>query len=206
MAMCNTPGQCDLGSILAVLLANLDQHRIVHQLAHVLAAAVDLILVAERAVLSDVDALLLVELVEVELGEVWVAFDLVSGGYDVTLAHQAFELGFREVRDANGLAFAVLDELLHRFVGIDVVRIPCLNFVVVLREHAVATLERRRPVHQVQVEIVCVEIFQRCVAGLLDIFRVMAVIPELGGDEDLASRNAALLNALRAGRLGAITG
>jgi hypothetical protein len=58
--------------------------------------------------------------------------------------------------------------------------------------------------HQIEIEVVGVEVFQRGVACLFHIVGVVAVVPELGGDEDFASRNAALLDALCAGRLSAI--
>ena len=58
--------------------------------------------------------------------------------------------------------------------------------------------------HQIKVEIFGVQILQRGVACLLHIFRVVAVVPKLRGDEDFASGNAAFLDTLRAGRLSAI--
>ena len=45
--VCNAPGQCYLRASLAVFLANLFEHWLVHELAHVLAAGIDLVLVAE---------------------------------------------------------------------------------------------------------------------------------------------------------------
>ncbi len=109
--MRNAPRESDLRSRLAVLLPNLRQHRIVDQLAHVLAFGVDGVLVAERRVLRDVDAVLLVESVEAVLLEVGVStgivsvsilsaemasilqLHLVSCGNDVRLLQQPLHLG-----------------------------------------------------------------------------------------------------------------
>ena len=60
----DAPSQRNLRTSLAVLLANFDQDRVIHQLAHALARIVDLVLVAKGRVLRDVDALLLVEVRE----------------------------------------------------------------------------------------------------------------------------------------------
>jgi hypothetical protein len=59
-AMSNSPRKRYLRAALAVLLPNLDQDRVFHQLPKRLALCVDFILVAERRILSDVDAHLLV--------------------------------------------------------------------------------------------------------------------------------------------------
>lgn len=104
----------DLGAILLVLLANLHQNGVVHQLAEV--AAVDLILIAERAVLRRVDVVLLMQRVELLLLEPRVHFDLMSGRYDAGLLEETLNLGLGEVRDANRLGLSRLEKLLHRFV------------------------------------------------------------------------------------------
>ena len=49
--------------------------------------------------------------------------------------------------------------------------------------------------HQIQVEIVSLKIFEGSIDGRFDIVRVMAIVPELGRDEDLFSRDAAFLDA-----------
>jgi len=77
-AMRNAPREGDLRSRLAVLLPDFRQQRVVDQLAHVLAFGVDGVLVAERRVLRDVDAILLVKCVEAVLLEVGVSVGIVS--------------------------------------------------------------------------------------------------------------------------------
>ena len=72
-----TPGQRNLRPGFVVFLADLHQGCVVHQFTHGLALVVDLVLIAKGRVLHDMDALVLVELVEAVLGEPWVAFVLV---------------------------------------------------------------------------------------------------------------------------------
>ena len=116
--MGDAPGQCDLCAVLVVFLADVEEDRVVDQLAHAFAGVVDLVLVAEGRVLGDVDVAVLVEVGERGLGEVGVHLDLVDGGRDGGGLEESVELGFGEVRDSDGSAFAVLDELFHRFVGL----------------------------------------------------------------------------------------
>jgi hypothetical protein len=47
-----------------------------------------------------------------------VDFDLVGRGRDGSCFDESFELSLREVGDADGFAFAGVDELFHGFVGL----------------------------------------------------------------------------------------
>lgn len=69
----------DLGSTFAVLLSNLNQRRVFDQLAHLLPAVVEFVLVAEGRVLCDVDALALVELGKASLLQPGVKLELMDG-------------------------------------------------------------------------------------------------------------------------------
>ena len=100
--MRNAPRQRDLRPALAVLLPDLHKRRVVNQLAHVLACAVDLVLVAKRRVLRDVDAVLRVEGHEGRLLQVRVQLDLVRCGHDVRLFQKPLDFGFGKVGDADG--------------------------------------------------------------------------------------------------------
>jgi len=50
--------------------------------------------------------------------------------------------------------------------------------------------------HEEEVEVVDAKVLQRRIESWLDIVGVMGVVPQLGSDEDLISRNAALLDSL----------
>lgn len=145
------PRQGDLRAILAVFLADLDDGRVVDELSHVLAGAVDGVLVAEGRVLLDVDASALVERGERLLLEPGVAFDLVRCGDDGGLFEEALELCFAEVGDADGLCLAALEGFLHCFPGVKVVSVACLDLVVLLGHKGIAPGEGRGPVHEVEV-------------------------------------------------------
>jgi hypothetical protein len=112
------PRQRNLGAVLVVLLADLEERGIVDQFADALAGVVDLVLVAERRVLRDMDVVFLVEVGEGVLGKIRVYLDLMDGWGDGGGFKHVLQLGLGEVGDTNGLAFAVSDELFHCFVGL----------------------------------------------------------------------------------------
>lgn len=99
---------------LAILLANLHQHRLVDHLAHI--AAVRLVQIAKRAVLRDDDVVLLVELDKLLLLQPRMQLHLVDSRHNARLIQNPRELGLREVRHANGLGLARLEQLFHGFV------------------------------------------------------------------------------------------
>ena len=49
--------------------------------------------------------------------------------------------------------------------------------------------------HEIQVEVIGLEVSQRGVDGGLDVVRMMAVVPKLGRNENLIARDAAILDA-----------
>jgi len=51
-------------------------------------------------------------------------------------------------------------------------------------------------VHQVQVEVFYTEIVESVLKGKLNVFRVMVQLKQLGGDEDLLTRDTGIPNAL----------
>jgi hypothetical protein len=57
MTVSDTPGKSNLSTGLIVFLADLDKNGFVYKFTHILSTVVDLVLVAERAVLGDMDAL-----------------------------------------------------------------------------------------------------------------------------------------------------
>ena len=59
--------------------------------------------------------------------------------------------------------------------------------------------------HEVEVEVVGLEVFQRGIASLFDVFWMMGVVPELGSDEDVFSSDTTPLDACGASGLSTVT-
>jgi len=126
-------------------------------------------------------------------------------GHNRRLLNQPLELSFAEVRNADRPSLAVLKALLHRSVCIDVVGVARLRLAVaVFREHVVAASEWRGPMHQVEVEIVGAEVFERRIERLLNVIGMVRVVPELCGYEELFARDARLLDGIANGGFGAV--
>ena len=115
MALCDAPRQRDLRAVLAVFLGDGGDGGVLDEFAHVLARAVDGVLVAEGGVLLDVDVFGFVVGGEGGLLEPGVEFDLVRGGDDGSFAQEALEFGVAEVGDADGFGLAALEGFLHGF-------------------------------------------------------------------------------------------
>lgn len=145
------PRQSNLRAVLAVFLGNLDDGRIFDELSNVLTGAVNLVLVAEWAILLYVDAFALVECGECLLLEPGVAFDLVSCGDDSCLFEEALELCFAEVGDADCLCLAALERFLHSLPRVNIVGVARFDLVVFLGHQGIASGEGGGPVHEVEV-------------------------------------------------------
>ena len=110
---------------------------------------------------------------QVELREAGVHLDLVHRGHHVAFVDQPTQMLLVEVRDADRAGQALRLQLLQA--------VPRLH---------VGVEVRRRPVDQVQVDVVEAELLQRlgeCRGGV-----GLPVVPQLGGDEDLVARDARL--------------
>ncbi len=151
MALRDAPGQRHLRAVLAVFFPDVDDGRVVDEFAHVLAGAVDFVLVAEGGVLLDVDAVGFVEGGEGGLLEPGVAFDLVGGGDGGGVGEQAGELGVAEVGDADGFCLAGCEGRFHGGPGVEVVGVAGLDLVVLFGHEGVAAGEGGGPVHEVEV-------------------------------------------------------
>lgn len=77
--------------------------------------------------------------------------------------------------------------------------------IAVLREQFIAASEGDGPVNEVEIHIVGSQILQRSIKRLLNVIRMVRVIPELGGEKDLVSRDAGLLDGAADSRLGSVT-
>ena len=177
MSVGDAPRQRHLRAVLAVLLANLDDGGVVDQLAHALTGAVDFVLVSKGGVLLHVDTFRFVEGGEGGLLEPGVEFDLVRGGDDGRVLEEALEFRPAEVGDSDCFRLAALEGLLHGFPRVDVVRVAGLELVGFLGHEGVAAGEGGGPVHEVEVEVVCAEVFERGVESWLHVVGVVRVVP-----------------------------
>lgn len=88
---------------------------------------------------------------------------------------------------------------------VDIIDILNLWFpIAILGEHLVSTSKRNRPMHQVEVNVVHSKVVQARVESLFNIIRMMLVTPEFSDDEDLVSRDTAVLDALPDGAFGSV--
>jgi hypothetical protein len=71
MTKSDTPSKSDLGTRLAVFLANLNKHGFVHEFAHILSTVVYFVLIAKRAVLGNMNTFGFVEFAKRVLLEPW---------------------------------------------------------------------------------------------------------------------------------------
>lgn len=58
--------------------------------------------------------------------------------------------------------------------------------------------------HQVQIDVVRLQVFEGGVEGLFDVICVVAVVPEFGCEEDLVAGNAGLLDSVANGIVSSI--
>ena len=109
----------------------------------------------------------------VPLLEEWVNLDLVHRGDDFRLRQELVEMARHEVADADG---------------------PCAPFAVdaLERPPGIEPLARHRPVDEVEVDIIEAEPGQAGVERAQRAVVALIVVPELGGDEYVRARHAAL--------------
>lgn len=75
----------------------------------------------------------------------------------------------------------------------------------VLREGIIPTLPSNRPVHQIKIDIIQAQIVEGFLQRRLNVFRVMFVVPEFGGDEEVFARDTGPLDRVSDGLFGAIS-
>lgn len=151
MSALDAPGQRDLGAVLAVFLPDFVDDRVVDEFSHVLAGAVDFVLIAKGRVLLDVDPFFLVIGCEGVLLQPGVQFDLMCSGHDGRFFEQAIEFCFTEVGDTDRFRLAGCEGFLHGFPCVDVVGVAGLDLSIFFWGQGIATYEWRRPVHEVEV-------------------------------------------------------
>ena len=128
------------------------------------------------------DTLLAAELNQLVFLVVWMSLDLVKSWDDLCMLKELRECLDAKVAhsDSLDLTWTGLKELFHS--------LPRVNEIdrVVSHEH-VTGLRGLRPVHQVEIDVVNVELSQRLVKGLLNI--VVIKVPEFRGNKKVFTRN-----------------
>lgn len=142
---------------------------------------------AEAGVGSGVDVLLLEVLEELGGGVVGVELDLVDGRDDLGAGEELLEVLDAEVGDTNVLHAARGGKLLELSPGLGEVPVG-----VVLLE--VIGVGGRGPVHEVEVDVVNAEILEGRGDALFH--TLVPGVVKLGGDPDLLSRDAGVLDTL----------
>lgn len=179
-AALQAPHEEDLGGRLALGLGDLSKSLVLGQRA---------VGAAEAGVGSAVDALLLAVVDELGGRVVGVQLDLVYGRDSLAagVVEQLLHVLDAEVGDTNVLHAARSGELLHLLPGLDEVPVG-----EVLLE--VGGVGGRGPVDQVEVDVVGTEVLEGRGDALFD--TLVPRVVELGGDPDLLTRNAGVLDAL----------
>ncbi|KAI3477728.1 hypothetical protein L1887_60501 [Cichorium endivia] len=198
------PCEEHLGRGDVVALGDVDDDGVLEVLCGVLVGAEGRVGLEGDAVSVRIVAQLVVVHAEVDL-------DLVDDGLDLGGLGGLADAADVEVGDADVANLALLDHLLHDAVGgHEVAReLGVLDGVSASgadgADHgAVCVHEGDGPVHEVEVEVVCAEVLERVVERLFDVFWVVEAVPELGGDPELVTLDAGLLDAVGDGVLIAV--
>ena len=137
---------------------------------------------AQRGIGGQVNALLLAEAQHLFLLQIRMQFDLVHGRFQPCLADQVLQLFHAEVGDADLSGQVVIHQCFHGGPG------RC-HGQIIQRHHVIAglgkghaLLQGHRPMHQVQVQIIQLQVVQGGFQGRLHILRGMVAVPQLGGD------------------------
>lgn len=171
VALGGVPVEEDLRGGLAVLLSKLANDGVL-----------ELVATCERRVGLDGDAVLAADVDEVLALEEGVDLNLVDSGDNRGLGHELLEVVDTEVGDTNGADLAEALGSLKSSPGGN-----ALLLVV------------RGGVDEVEVEVVELELLKGVAEGVEGSFVAVVSIPELGGDEDLATGSASLLEPLLQG-------
>lgn len=88
-----------------------------------------------------------------------------------------------------------LNNAVSKEANVNVISVASLHLaIVVFRHKLLAACEWGGPVHEVQVKVVGLQIFERGINGRLDIVGVVAIVPELGRDKYFMARHTAVLD------------
>ena len=155
---------------------------------------------AKRRVRGHNHALVLRELDEPFLTEVWVVFDLQSGGLDGGVAEKIHDQLTIEITDTDALGQAFLRDRLHgrpRLLngggaGHDVLAVVGEARGVAVR--GVDVFEGDGEMDNVQVEVVDAPVVELLLADRLDAVAVVEGVPQLGDEEEVFALDEAVLD------------
>lgn len=195
IAAAQTPGYQHLSQSVAALFGDLVQGRV---LADALAGGGDLILGAQWRVGLGQDIVLEAVLNEFLVGQEGMNLDLIDVGLDLGELEQLLEPFNGPVRDTNGLGLAFLVELLHcPPCGLGVLGEVFQDDVLSIRADLGLLLRLllcgNRPVDQVEVDVVDLELLQGVLKRPDDILVAVQVVPDLGADENILALDRGVL-------------
>ncbi len=146
--------------------------------------------VTERGEGEEHDVVLVAVVEEFGFGQVGMRFDLDDGRLDARCVANRVESFQRDVGEADGAAFAVVDERFEGFPGVEQSGVAVVDDVAVFvaRVVVVAGLKCVGRVNEVEVEIGEAEAGEAGFEGGFDAVGAMIGVPELCGDEDFFTR------------------
>ena len=148
---------------------------------------------ADRAIGNGLDAMAAHEVEQLGLLQVRVHLHFVDGGLDARVGQQQLKLGDGHVAGPDVAHQSQIHKLFHlpprlHVVGVDVgAGIGTARADVASRRVEIG----ERPVHQVHVQVVELQVGQRLAAGRDDVRLGVLVVPKLAGDPKLLARDAA---------------
>lgn len=214
IAAAQTPGYQHLSQSVAALFGDLVQGRV---LADALAGGGDLILGAQWRVGLGQDIVLEAVLNEFLVGQEGMNLDLIDVGLDLGELEQLLEPFNGPVRDTNGLGLAFLVELLHCppcglgvlgevfqddvlfvywLVAVQTEDSGSQNYLSIRADLGLLLrllLCGNRPVDQVEVDVVDLELLQGVLKRPDDILVAVQVVPDLGADENILALDRGVL-------------
>jgi hypothetical protein len=143
--------------------------------------------VAERGEGEKNDAVVFAILQEFGFGEIGVRFDLNDGGLDAGVLVERLEFVERDVGEADGAAFAVVDESFESAPGVEESGFGIVDDVAVFvaRVLVVAGLEGEGRVDEIEVEVGELKASEAGFEGGFDAVGTVIGVPKFCGDEDV---------------------
>ena len=148
--------------------------------------------VTERGEGEENDAVFVAVLQEFGFGKIGMRFDLDYGGLDARGVVDGLEGFERDVGEADGAAFAVIDERFHGAPSVEESCVAVVDWVAVFvaRIVVVAGLEGVGSVDEVEVEIGEAESLEAGFEGGFDAVGAVVGVPDFCGDENVFAREA----------------
>lgn len=124
-------------------------------------------------------------------------FNLVCNRQDSGIGQNPIGLSLVEVRNADALDQTFIHELLHGLPGFNQIRIRKQNISCgILWEQSVSLLVGMWPMHQVQVKVWSIEVFQRFQSLSTHQIRTMECVPQFAYDVKILSAIKLTLNLI----------